>query len=124
MALFEEMIGTLESFVDDFQKAARTFFDAIVAFIDRIRTWIVNTVRSIVDYLERLFNAVGKLLSAFVQLSLFYVPTILAFFIGGLMVSTGTGNGWGGWLIVLGIIWAGAITLIGLTYRARRSSKA
>jgi hypothetical protein len=113
--------GILE-FLEDFVKFLREvkngmvegltrFLEFMIEKIEAAYNFIVRMIKSIIDYLTRFFTAVFKLFIVLIQLSLFYIPSLVFAII---WICTGSGF----WLF-LGIVWAIAITAIGLFYRRK-----
>jgi ABC-type proline/glycine betaine transport system permease subunit len=53
------------------------FFDRPLEFIEAVYQWIAKSVKAIIEYLGKLFSALFNLSAALLELSLFYIPSLI-----------------------------------------------
>lgn len=107
----DEFIKALEEAAKKIQRFFDQTLTGILNLLESFHKWITAVLDYVGSYLVRLFNAIGKLLSALLKLGLFYLPGIIGVLIGLLAGIV--------WLLVLGVVWIVLITAIGLAYKQR-----
>lgn len=111
LEFLEDVVSFLREVKNGMVEGVTRFFEFIVEKIEAAYNFIVRMIKSIIDYLTRFFTAVWKLFIVLVQLSLFYIPSLVF-----VIIWLCTGSGF--WLFLC-IVWAIAITAIGLFYRRK-----
>ena len=102
-----DFIQALEKVTKNVQKFFERILSGVLEILEAIYQWFASVIRIIGSYLDRLFTTLGKLIGVLAKLALFYVPGVVAIFIGifGDAIC----------LFFVGLGWLILITIIGLT---------
>ena len=115
----ERILARLRSFAAMLEELASKFLQGVLDFLDACVKYLEKKVRTIIDYLSKLFPALGRIARASVLLSLFYIPSVVAVVVafspGYASRPVGRFIGWLGFAV----LWALLITAIGLGSRKK-----
>jgi hypothetical protein len=111
---FIGVLNGLQHFASFGENLLNRFLNGCLEFVDATSIWLKNTIDAIILYLSELLPLLGAVLKSFFLLSLFYIPSILMVPIGFWKQNT--------WVWVLGVVWAIAITAIGLGFRKNQKN--
>jgi hypothetical protein len=77
----DNVIRSIERFGERVERLVASFFSGVLEFLERAYKWIVALTARIKDYLIRFSKAIGKLSFALFKLSVFYLPSVVLFYL-------------------------------------------